>query len=136
MLTSHSQAVKAAPFATAMILILAGCKGGAINDNSLPATSSYPGAPAWMASDKNSPQLLYVPTAAIPPGSIFEFNLSGTRLRTIKKGISYVEGAAIDGLGTLYVLNYKFSRSVTEYALGTTKPLRTVTRGALSFSLG
>jgi hypothetical protein len=100
MVTLHSQAVKAAPFITAMILILAGCKGGAaINDNSLPAMSNYPGAPAWAASEKSSPQLLYVPSAAIPPGDIFEFKLSGTRLRTIEKGISYPLGAAIDGSG-------------------------------------
>jgi hypothetical protein len=129
MMTLHSRAVTATLLVTALLLFLAGCKGGAINDNSLPTMSNYPGAPAWMASDKNSPQLLYVPSAAIPPGSIFEFNLSGTRLRTIKKGISYVLGAAIDGSGTLYVLNFKFLLSVTEYALGTTKPLRTVTRG-------
>ena len=136
MVTLHSRAVNATLLVTALLLILAGCKGGAINDNSLPATSNYPGAPAWVASEKSPPQLLYVPSGAIPPGGIFEFKLSGARLKTIKKGISYPQGIAIDGSGTLYVLNFKGLPSVTEYAPGTAKLLRTVTRGISTAPIG
>lgn len=89
-----------------------------------------------MVSAKSSPQLLCVPSVAIPPGGIFEFKLSSTRLRTIEKGISYPEGAAIDGSGTLCVLNLKGLQSVTEYALGTTTLLRTVTRGISTQPIG
>jgi hypothetical protein len=135
-MTFHSRAANAAPLVIAMLLILAACKGGAINGNSLPATAISPGAPVWGASEKASPQLLYVPSEAIPPGGIFELKLSGTRLRTIKKGISYPQKVAIDGSGTLYVLNFKVLLSVTEYALGTTKLLRTVTRGISTESIG
>ena len=85
-----------------------------MNGDSLPAISNFPGAPSWVASEKSPPQLLYVPSDAVPPGGIFEFKLSGARLKTIKKGISYPQGIAIDGSGTLYVLNFKGLQSVTE----------------------
>jgi hypothetical protein len=128
--------VNTAPLVIALLLILAGCKGGATDGGSLPAASSYQGAPGWEASEKSSQELVYVSSAATPPGGIFEFKPSGTRLRTIEKGISYPQGVAIDGSGTLYVLNYRFHPSMTEYALGTTKPLRTVTRGISTQPIG
>ena len=136
MVTLHSRAVDATLLVTALLLILAGCKGSAINGNSLPAMSNFPGAPSAVASEKSPPQLLYVPSEAVPPGGIFEFKLSGARLRTIKKGISYPQGIAFDGSGTLYVLNFKGLPSVTEYGPGKAKLLRTVARGISTEPLG
>jgi len=110
----------------AISIAAAACSSNAPIQRELPAITALP-QPAQQ--DSSGTQTLFLSMVSTPPGQVGEFELSGKLLRRIRDGVKYPYRLFTDGQGTLYIWNGDFQPTVTEYASGSTKLLRTVKRG-------